>query len=164
MSYIADVVSVAANLLLGAGGLQTNLDALTAAESVPALKISAGQVITHNMPADIAERSAGGAYPCVHVYCEKVTNQLREKFRTFSGRIDMAFEIRVSTDRVDALDHQINSMVDAVVSTLDQNRGDWGGGIFYAGAYDIAFTAVKHGGKNFIQTAKVMFSLEISRA
>jgi hypothetical protein len=36
-------------------------------------------------------------------------------------------------------------------------------GVFYGGVYEVEYGAVKHGGKNFIQIAKVTFNLEISR-
>ena len=163
MSQISSVVGVVAGLLRGEGGLQTNIDALAAAETLPSVNLTDRQVITQNVPADLAERSTAGKYPCVHVYCEKVTNLLREKFRTFSGEVGMVIEIRVSTDRVEDLDAQVNLLVDAVTTTLDQNRGDWGAGIFYGGGYEIGFAVVKHGGKNFLQTAKVTFNLEVSR-
>jgi hypothetical protein len=164
MSTISNVVGVLADLLRGEGGLQANIDALAAVEVLPELRLTDSQVIAQNLPADIAERSTVGKYPAIHVYCEKVANQLREKFRTFSGQAGMAVEIRVSADRVEKLDAQMNLLTDAVTSTLDQNRGDWGGGIFYGGGYEIAFAVVKHGGKNFLQTAKVTFDLEVSRS
>jgi hypothetical protein len=163
MSQISNVVGVVTDLLLGEGGLLTNIDTLAAAETLPAVSLTSGQVIAQNLPADIAERSTAGKYPSLYVYCEKAANQLREKFRTFSGEVGMAIEIRVSSDRVEDLDAQMDLLVDAVTSTLDQNRGDWGAGIFFGGKYEIAFAIVKHGGKNFIQTATVTFDLEVSR-
>jgi hypothetical protein len=89
---------------------------------------------------------------------------MQEKFRSFSGRIDLVVEIRASSDRVETLDVEINLMVDAVVRTLDQNRGDWGSGVVFGGVYEVAFGPVKQGGKNYLQTAKVTFSVEVSRA
>jgi len=163
MSQISNVVGVVADLLRGEGGLQANIDALAAAETLPAVNLTDRQVIAQNLPAEIAERSTAGKYPSIYVYCEKAANQLREKFRTFSGEAGMAIEIRVSADRVENLGGQISLLVDAVTSTLDQNRGDWGAGVFYGGGYEIGFAGVKHGGKNFTQTAKVTFNLEISR-
>jgi len=163
MSQISNVVAVVAGLLGGEGGLQANIDVMAAAESLPDFSIGSQQVIAQNLPADIAERNTPGKYPCVLVYFDEVANRLREKSRTFSGTAVMAIEARVSSDRVEDLDAQLNVLVDAVTGTLDQNRGDWGGGIFFGGAYEISFAGVKHGGKNFIQTAKVTFTLDISR-
>lgn len=163
MSQISTVVGIVADLMRGEGGLQANIDAIAATEDLPGLTLSELQVIAQNVSAEIAERSTFGKYPCVHIYCEKATNQLREKFRTFSGEIALAVEVRASTDRIERLDDQINVLVDAVTATLDQNRGDWGTGIFYGGAYEIVFAGVKHGGRNFTQMAKVTFTLEMSR-
>lgn len=164
MSQISNIVGAVTDLLRGTGGLQANLDTLAAAETLPPLNLTDRQVISQNLPAEIAERSTAGKYPCVHVYCEKAANRLREKSRTFSGDMEMAVEIRISADRVEDLDAQMNLLVDAVTTTLEQNRGDWGAGVFYGGGYEIAFAGVKHGGKNFTQTAKVAFDLVVSRS
>jgi hypothetical protein len=163
MGQISDITDMVRDLLRGAGGLQTNIDALAALEMAPALDMSAGQVLTQNLPPDIADRNTTGQYPCIHVYCEKALNQMREKSRTFSGIAAMAIEARVSTDRVEDLDAQVNLLVDAVTATLDQNRGDWGAGAFYGGGYEITFDAVKRGGRGFIQIATITFNVDISR-
>ncbi len=44
--------------------------------------------------------------------------------------------------------------VEAVTNVLDSQRGDWGGGMFFAGGYEVTFGGTKHGGKNFIQERK----------
>jgi hypothetical protein len=49
-----------------------------------------------------------------------------------------------------------------LTQVLDGNRGDWGSGMYYAGGYQVAFGAVKHGGKNYIQVAKVTFEIGVS--
>lgn len=163
MSQVYDVIRTIAGLVRGEGGLQANIDTIAQAEGLPSITMSANQVITQNASPDVTERSAGGRYPCVHVYCEKAVNQLREKFRTFSGQLKMIIEARVTGDRLESLDPQLGLMVDAVTSTLDQNRGDLGAGIFYGGGYEIDFGAVKHGGRNYMQTARVIFNLDVSR-
>src|ERR1700730_1422527 len=163
MSRLSNVVDAVADLLRGEGGLQDSINIITVGDGLSPMILSESQIITQNLPADIAERSTAGKYPCIHVYCDKIANQLREKSRTFSGDAEAVVEIRVSTDRVQDLDTQLNVLIDAVTTTLDQNRGDWGAGLFYGGAYDVILAVVKHGGKNFTQTAKVTFKLEISR-
>ena len=40
--------------------------------------------------------------------------------------------------------------------------GDWGQGMFFAGGYEVAFEPVRHGGKNFLQVAKVSFEVDLS--
>jgi hypothetical protein len=56
----------------------------------------------------------------------------------------------------------LHSYVDAIVQVLADSRGDWGDGIFYGGGYQITFGGVRHGGRNFLQLAKISFVLEIS--
>ena len=163
MSQISNIVGVVADLLRGEGGLQTNIASLAEQEVLPTITLSDHQLVAQNLPVDVAERSTPTKYPCIYVYCEKASNQLREKFRTFSGQVSMVVEIRASTDRVEAIDAQTSLIVDAVTSTLDQNRGDWGGGIFYGGAYEVGYAGIKQGGKNFIQIVKVSFDLDVSR-
>ena len=115
-----------------------------------------------NAAADLAERGEMVRYPTVQVYCEKLVNSLTEKFRTFSGTAQMAAEIRYSQDRLQGLQEGLEQCADAVTQVLDGNRGDWGSGMYYAGGYQVAFGAVKHGGKNYIQVAKVTFEIGVS--
>jgi hypothetical protein len=123
----------------------------------------AAQIRTQNVAADLAERSGGAKYPAMHVYCEKVVNELKEKFRSFSGRAEMAIELRHSQDRIDGLQGALESYADAATEALAAARGHWGDGMFYNGGYEVSFGAAKHGGRNFIQVAKVTFEIQVSR-
>lgn len=150
-------------LLAAPAGLNAQLAELAqSGENVPA-KIEAEQMVAQNVAMELAERSRQVRYPTVQVYCEKLKNELREKFRDFSGRAEMAVEVRVSHDRLDGLADAIQSYVEAVTRVLDGSRGDWGDGMFYAGGYEAAFGPVKQGGKNFVQVAKVTFDVGVSR-
>ena len=120
------------------------------------------QVLPQSVAPELAEKRAGVQYPAFYVYCEKLTNELREKFRTFSGKARLAVDVRISHDRLQDLGQTLELHVEAVTDVLDSHRGDWGGGIFYAGKYEVAFAPIKHGGKNFVQTAKVSFDVEVS--
>jgi hypothetical protein len=53
--------------------------------------------------------------------------------------------------------------VDVLTDVLDANRGDWGDGVFYTGGYEVVFGAVKSGGKNFLQQAKITFDMDVSK-
>lgn len=123
----------------------------------------AGEIHAENVASDLAEKTAGVQYPAINVYCDKVINDLVEKFRTFSGRVQVAVEARVSQDRLRGLSEVLAQLVDAVADVLSKNRGDWGDGMFYGGKYEVAFGAIKHGGKNFLQTAKVTFDIGVSK-
>jgi hypothetical protein len=74
----------------------------------------------------------------------------------------MVVEARVSQDRLDQIETNLQGFVDAITQVLDNSRGDWGDGTFFDGAYEVNFGGVKHGGRNFLQIAKVVFVLEIS--
>ncbi len=160
-----------------AGTLATNklFSILTSPQGVPATisviadldriqppVFSADQVMIQNVAPEIVERSTAVRYPSLNVYCNSVKNNLREKFRTFSGEVQMVVETRVSQDRLEGLEAVSQLYVDAVTQVLDQNRGDWGNGVSYNGAYDISYGAVKHGARNFLQIAKVSLGIEVS--
>jgi hypothetical protein len=124
---------------------------------------TAAQVTAENVAADIVERSTAVRYPSLNVYCTSVKNLQREKSRTFSGDANMMVESRVSQDRLDGLEANSQLYVDAVTMVLDQNRGDWGNGVSYNGGYEVSYGPVKHGGRNFLQIAKIAFTVDVSQ-
>ena len=152
----------AVGLLAGDTGLPASIAQVAGEQNVVVGAFSQQQVVEQNVAAEILERTTGTKYPLVHVYCGKLTNLLREKFRRFSGDAQMVAEVRVSQDRLEGLESVVQLYADALTQVLDQSRGDWGDGVFYGGGYEISYSTVKPGGKNFIQTAKVTFVLEIS--
>ena len=146
----------------GPSGVNSGLASLTQAEQEFFGIVDAAQVRTLNAAADLVERAQGLKYPMVNVYCEKIVNDLREKFRSFAGTVHMAVEIRHSQDRVEGLQDRLETYVDAAMAMLNGLRGDWGDGMFYGGTYAVTFGPVKQGGKNFIQVAKVTFEIGVS--
>ena len=102
-------------------------------------------------------------YPALLVYCDKMANSQKEKFRQFSGKAHVVVEVRHSQDRLDGIETKTQMYVDAVCALLDDSRGDWGGGSFYAGGYDVIYEPIARGGKNFLQRAKVGFEVEVSK-
>lgn len=149
--------------ITGPAGVNAGLASLTAAEQGFAGWLETSQVRAQNVATELAERALGMKYPSVNVYCEKISNDLREKFRSFSGTVQMAMELRHSQDRLDGLQDRLELYVDAVMQMLGRGRGDWGDGMFFGGTYEVAFGPVKQGGKNFIQAAKVTFEIGVSR-
>jgi hypothetical protein len=148
--------------LAGDGGLPAAVEALVLQLGMTLPAIAPQQIIAQNVTPDISEQSTANNYPLVYVYCNKVVNELREKFRTFSGDAEMIVEARVSQDRLDQIQTNLQTYVDAITQVLDNSRGDWGDGVSFAGEYEVTFGGVKHGGRNFLQIAKVSFVLEIS--
>jgi hypothetical protein len=149
-------------VLAAGSGLPAALEALSVQQGLTLPKITAQQIIAQNVPPEVSDLSTVDNYPLVYVYCTKVVNQLREKFRTFSGDAQMVVEARVSQDRLDQIETNLQGYADAITQVLDNSRGDWGAGIFFDGEYEVTFGGVKHGGRNFLQIAKVAFVLEIS--
>ncbi len=163
MLHVARVTtSKLMGILTGSDGVPAAVAALLQEQNLSIPPVLAEQIIAQNTTAELSERSAGSNYPLIYIYCSKVVNQLREKFRRFSGEADMVIETRVSQDRLEEMQTNLHSYVDAITQVLDDNRGDWGDGILYGGGYEITFSGVKHGGRNFLQVAKVSFILEIS--
>jgi hypothetical protein len=78
----------------------------------------AAQIRSQNAAADLAERSEPMVYPTVNVYCEKIVNNMAEKFRRFSGTVQMAVEVRHSQDRLSGLQEALEASVDSVMNYL----------------------------------------------
>jgi hypothetical protein len=149
--------------ITGPSGVNAGLGALTQAEREFAGLIDATQVRAQNVAADMAERAIGVKYPAMNVYCEKIVNDLREKFRKFSGNVQMAIELRQSQDRLEGIQDRLELYVDATMAMLHASRGDWSDGMFYGGQYEVAYGPVKQGGKNFTQMAKVTFEIGVNK-
>jgi hypothetical protein len=149
-------------LLETPAGLSENLAAVAELQGVTLAPIASRQIFTQQAAQELVERAVEVKYPTLLLYCEKITNDLREKFRTFSGKAHMAIEVRVSQDRIEGLGQLLEIYVDTVTRVLDQNRGDWGNGMFYTGGYEAVFAEIKHGGRNFIQTGKIRFEVTVS--
>lgn len=165
---MAQVASLAAahlqSILAAETGLSFNLAVLAGEQGVEARPIAAEQITAENVAAEIAEKAVSVKYPVVQVHCDRVTNELREKFRTFSGKAQLTAEIRVSQDRLEGIEQQLHLCVDTLTAVLDASRGDWGQGLFYTGGYEVTYQPVKHGGRNFLQTAKVSITVDASKA
>ena len=146
--------------LSGASGISAGLAALSLP---PTIAPQPPRIVSQNVAVELAERAGKSHYPLVHVYCEKIVNDLKEKFRRFSGRVQMVVEIRQSQDRLDGIEESTGAYLDAVLNALTGIRGDWGDGMFFTGAYDVSIGAVKQGGKYFLQVAKVNFDIGVSR-
>src|SRR6185312_17097647 len=120
-------------------------------------------ILAQNASVEISEKTGSTHYPALLVYCDKVSNTQREKFRQFSGKAHMVVEVRHSQERLDSIESNLQVYVDAVCALLDDSRGDWGGGSFYGGGYDVHYEPVARGGINFLQKAKVGFEVEVSK-
>ena len=151
-------------LLTGGQGINSLLSTTAQANGQSVGLVAGAQIRAQNVAADIAEKNNTIQYPAINVYCEKIVNNLAEKFRTFSGIVQTTVELRHSQDRLDGLQDALENYADAVMQVLNANRGDWGSGMFYCGEYQVVFGAVKHGGRNFLQAAKITFDIGVNRS
>jgi hypothetical protein len=149
-------------VLTAPNGLNASLAALAQSGSVTVPPISPNNLFTDNVSSHIAEKSVEPKYTAIYIYCDKMANALTEKFRSFSGTVEMMIDVRVSQDRLEGIDRASQLYTAAVTQTLNQNRGDWGQGLFYAGRYEVSFGPVKHGGRNFIKSTKISVQLDAS--
>jgi len=152
----AAATSALRDLLAGENGITLAPDIAALARGTLAVP-----VLTGNVPLDLAER-APSSYPSIQVYCDKVSNSQREKFRTFSGHAHLVVEIRSSAEQISATEQLLQSYADSVLRVLNANKGDWGGGRFYGGGYEVTFTPMKRGGLNYLQVARIAMSLDIA--
>jgi len=162
LSLAGTATSKLQELITAPSGVNANLAILAQVESLPLSPVLAKQLFTENVSSDIAEKSVEPQYTAVYIYCDKIANALTEKFRSFSGTIEMTIDVRVSQDRLEGIDQASQLYATAITQTLDQNRGDWGEGLFFAGRYVVSFGPVKHGGRNFIKSAKISIQLDAS--
>ncbi len=113
-----------------------------------------------NVPADVADQNRSTVYPAVYLYSARIENQLRHKFQGLSGPVRFVAEVRCSAERYEGLERELASYVEAVTAALASNTGEWGDNLVYDGAYTVKFEAVKPGGRNFIQSAKIELDVE----
>src|SRR5580698_8135836 len=96
-------------------GVNANLAVLTqGGAAVPGL-LDPAQIRSGNIASDLVERSDAVQYPAANIYCEKIVNSQIEKFRTFSGKLQMAMDLRHSEDRLDQVQANLETYADAVM-------------------------------------------------
>lgn len=120
-------------------------------------------IVAMNASVDTSEKTGYMQYPLMLVYCDKLSNTLKEKFRQFSGTAHVVVEARYSQDKLTDLQANAEVYADAVCALLDDSRGDWGAGLFYAGGYEVSYAPVMRAGSNFLQVAKIGFDVQVSK-
>ena len=151
-----------AGLLRAEDGVAGTCARLLLEEGSVLTPFSPESVVEQYVSPDLAEKASSIHYPMIHVYCEKLTNTLREKFRTFSGTATLAIDIRTSHEHLAEIGDQLQLYVASVTDLLQARRGSWGGGAYYTGGYEVVYSAVKRGGKNYLQSAVVRLEVQIS--
>jgi hypothetical protein len=113
--------------------------------------------------AELQEKSGGRDYPVFQVYVTRILNRMTEKFRRFSGTVEVVVEVRVSQDRLEGLTEDLQFYADVVTDVVERSRGPLGEGMTLSGVYEVVFDPVKKGGLHFQQTARVTCEVDLSR-
>ncbi len=156
----SSVTSYLFGLLTSDAYVESFSDTAASAAAIAKPEVS---IAVQNAAPELLGRAVQVHFPAIYVYCEKLNNTLKEKFASFSGTARLVVEIRCSQDRIEGLEQQLDRYVDTTCGVLDRSRGAWQDGAFYNGAYEVLYGPVRHGGKNFIQIAKVSFEVQVSR-
>lgn len=143
-------------------GVNVRIAAMDSADST-LTTLGIQQILEGNVPVELTELSGPAQYPSLVIYCDRSANTMKEKFREYSGKVHVTVEVRHSQPLVSALSDNLLTYADAVCALLNDTRGDWDNGFFYAGGYDVSYQPVVRGGKNYLQSAKVGFDVEVSR-
>jgi hypothetical protein len=149
-------------LLTSETGLDTQLRAIAQEDGI-GITDAIRSIVVQNSAPELVERGQQVQYPAVYLYCEKLDNSLKEKFATFSGKGRLVIEVRTSHDRIEGLERMLERYADAACRVLDGSRGSWQDGAFYTGGYEVVYAPLRHGGRNFLQTAKISFDVDVSR-
>ena len=152
-----------AGLLKASAALEANVNELAAANQTTVPIIPSTQVFVSSAPVGIADLQPELAYPRVNVFAARLKNNQAERFRSVSGSVSVVAEIAATSDLLAQVDQWIHFYVEVVSTILQENRGDWGDGLFYSGAYEVEVKSPQAGGSGFLQVARVSCELGVSR-
>jgi hypothetical protein len=97
------------------------------------------------------------------VFCSRLVNQHREKFRSLSGTLAITVEIAATADLIDLVENWMHYYVEAVSNILRRSAGDMGDGVFFPGTYQVDVQLAQIGGSGFLQLSQVTCELSVSR-
>lgn len=150
-------------LLINQNALEQQISTIAAASNVILPTISPEQVVLSSVSADMADKDLQFTYPRISVYSVGVKNMQLEKFRSLSGTVSVTAELWASANLLQQTDQWIHFYVEAMTNILRENIGDWGDGIFFSGSYDVQLQSPKVGGIGYVESAKVIAALNVSR-
>ena len=149
-----DAVTRFRALLEGSNGMAASLAALSSNYGWEGGALADLKFEFVRVPTEIHEKSAGPKYPVLHVYCDQIESRRTEKFRPFSGRMRLVTEIRVSQDRLEGITESLHFYLDALRDVVEKSSG-CNDGMYLDGEYEVTIDAVRKGGLNYQQVAKI---------
>jgi hypothetical protein len=152
-----------ASLFTASSGLEAELSALAAESNLDIPLIPNSQIYVSSAPASMADLQQELGFPRVSVYSSRLQNMQLEKFRSLSGYATVTVEMAITADMVSEVDTFIHFYVEAATNILQRNRGDWGNGICFFGAYDAQIQPPQMGVSGFVQLARIHFEIGVNR-
>jgi hypothetical protein len=149
--------------LSASDGLGSSLEALRTSYPLPLTEFEGTPVEIIRAPAEMEEKARTVKYPRFALWVEKIENGREERFRRFSGTLKALIEIRVSQDRLEGITESLYWYVDAVRDVIERKAGCLGEGLVLTGEYEVQVEGVKKGGLNYLQSAKVVCPVVMSR-
>ena len=153
-------LTAVSDLLRASSGLPARIAGIRSALGAGLAEVPDPAVLVLHAGVDLEDRATGNKYPQILIHCAKTRNLLTEKFRKFSGVVDIAVEIRVSHDHLSEVDKLTRIYTDAVTAVLEDSRGELGECVFFSGRYEIEFGPAKKGGRHFVQITKIQVPVE----
>ncbi len=158
------VAGKAASILNSQSALQNAIADVQLSDSIILPTIPPNQVILSSASPAIIDLRQQIGYPRVSIYVPRIANTLLEKFRSLSGTILVAMTVAASADLVEQAEQSLHFYVEIITGILRDNAGDWGNGLFFAGAYDVQVQAPEAGGAGFVQTASITCEVSVGRS
>ena len=150
------------NLLTTNSALQSAVTSIAAQAGQTVPPIASNQILVSAISPDLADKNAQLTYPRVCVYTVQVSNTHLEKFRSFSGTLAVAVDVWFSSSLLGPTGTGIHYYLDAVISILQANQGDWGDGFYFSGYYNLHLQMPKTGGFGFVESAQISFVLDVN--
>ncbi len=160
---ISEALESVRSALSGNDGVPLSLELLRAEYPIPLMEWQEAPVEIARAPADMEEKSRTLKYPRFSLAVERIQNGRDERFRKFSGTLKVAIEVRVSRDRIEGITESLYWYVDALRDVIERKAGCLGEGLVLTGEYEVLVDGVKKGGLNFLQSAKVVCPVVMSR-
>lgn len=87
MASICNILTAkVAEILFSAPNIDDRVAALANSLGIEMRPSTLHSVVVQHTPFDVAEKSLQARYPAIYVYCDKLSNTLKEKFRTLRSR------------------------------------------------------------------------------
>src|ERR1700722_10768755 len=102
---MAGVTGIIAYLLMGklgdeALGVNARIATILADDDTLPQLAGIRSIVTQNVSPEISDKAGTIVYPALLIYCDKLSNQLREKFRDFSGTGKFEIAVRASEAQI----------------------------------------------------------------